>query len=66
MKKKINLPDEYWIGKYPITNAQYRQFVAAGGYAKAQYWAEAIKEGYWAAGRFKGRYDDDFRTEAAD
>ena len=33
----IDLPD-YWIARYPITVAQYRQFIEAGGYDQQEYW----------------------------
>jgi formylglycine-generating enzyme required for sulfatase activity len=35
--------EEYAIGKYPVTNAQFSEFVSAGGYAKAGrgFWIEA-------------------------
>ena len=55
--KKISL-DEYWIGKYLVTNAQFTQFVEAGGYQNPAYWPEAIKEQYWTKAGFKGRYDN--------
>jgi formylglycine-generating enzyme required for sulfatase activity len=32
--------DGFWVGKYEVTNAQYRQFVDAGGYADARWWSE--------------------------
>jgi formylglycine-generating enzyme required for sulfatase activity len=64
--RKVDLPDDFWMGKYPITNAQYRQFVASSGYSEARFWQEAIKENYWEMGKFKGRYDDKFRSEAVD
>ncbi len=56
----------YLIGKYPVTNAQYNAFVQAGGYANAQYWQEAMAHGYWQAGKFKGRWDNEPRARAYD
>ena len=32
--------DTYWIDRYPVTCKQYREFIAAGGYHKHQYWSE--------------------------
>jgi len=34
---KIILPD-YWIGRFPVTNQQYRAFVQATGYRNPQHW----------------------------
>jgi len=65
-RKKTDLPDEFWIGKYPVTNAQYQQFIASGGYAEARYWTEAIEIGYWHNGEFKDEYDHMPRAKAAD
>lgn len=31
----------YRIGKYPVTNIEYRQFVDAGGYREKRWWTEA-------------------------
>jgi len=31
----------YWIGRTEVTNAQFRQFVEDGGYAKQEYWTAA-------------------------
>ena len=52
----LTLPD-YWIGKTPVTNAQFRPFVEGDGYRNKQYWtkvgwqwckAEKItKPSYW-------------------
>jgi serine/threonine protein kinase/dienelactone hydrolase len=36
----------YHIGKYEVTNREYMQFVAAGGYQKREYWKEPfIRDG---------------------
>ncbi|MSP13386.1 MAG: NACHT domain-containing protein [Chloroflexi bacterium] len=32
---------EYRLGKYPVTNAEYARFVAAGGYQQQRWWTEA-------------------------
>lgn len=47
----LTIPKErYWIAKYPITNAQYKFFVNAGGYNERKWWTdkgwEARKEGW--------------------
>jgi eukaryotic-like serine/threonine-protein kinase len=45
-----NLPpvtlNDYWIDKFEVTNRQYKQFVASGGYVRREYWRqEFFKEG---------------------
>ena len=42
-KNEIRLPS-YRLSRYPVTNAQYQAFVAAGGYGEDRFWS---KEG-WA------------------
>lgn len=35
----LTIPDkDYWIAKYPVTNAQFRQFIDAGGYKTDKWW----------------------------
>ena len=36
-RNRVNL-DEFFIGKYEITNREYKTFVNAGGYREAKYW----------------------------
>lgn len=31
---------DFWIGKYPVTNAHFARFVEAGGYDEPRFWAE--------------------------
>ncbi|MBX3057624.1 MAG: SUMF1/EgtB/PvdO family nonheme iron enzyme [Anaerolineae bacterium] len=51
--------DAFAIARYPVTNAQYRFFVAAGGYENPDFWT---KEGWQQRGKEKWtrpRYGDD-------
>lgn len=38
----------YAIGRFPVTNAEYASFLAAGGYADERYWSEGGR--YWLRG----------------
>lgn len=51
---EVAMPDPYWLGQYPVTNAQFAPFVAAGGYAEAGYWPEAAAANVWQAGQVTG------------
>jgi formylglycine-generating enzyme required for sulfatase activity len=44
----------FWISKYPVTVAQFRAFVRAGGYRAGRYWAEARAAGLWKEGLLRG------------
>jgi formylglycine-generating enzyme required for sulfatase activity len=37
---EVFLPD-YQLGKYPVTNGEYEQFIQAGGYQDKSFWTEA-------------------------
>jgi formylglycine-generating enzyme required for sulfatase activity len=37
-KKERRHLDTFWIARYPITNAQYRAFIDAGGYEDERWW----------------------------
>jgi eukaryotic-like serine/threonine-protein kinase len=32
--------DDYWIDRYEVTNAQFREFIARGGYERREHWTE--------------------------
>jgi formylglycine-generating enzyme required for sulfatase activity len=44
---------DYAISKFPITNAQFKQFVDEEGYAKGEFWEAAITARRWEGGRVK-------------
>ena len=35
---EIEIGYAYWVSRYPVTQAQYRAFVEAGGYKEERYW----------------------------
>ena len=38
----LTIPTErYWIAKYPTTNAQFSEFIKAGGYNERKWWTDA-------------------------
>lgn len=52
----------YFMDRTPVTNAQYRRFMAAGGYANEAYWLEAITAKRWQNGAFLDPYNDNKPT----
>ena len=64
-QRTVNLP-EYWMGKHPVTNAQFAQFVSAGGYRHSDYWKEAIKEKIWREGKIHLEWAIEIRQAPAD
>jgi formylglycine-generating enzyme required for sulfatase activity/predicted Ser/Thr protein kinase len=60
---RLELPT-YWIGRTPVTNAQFRPFVAGDGYRNRDYWTEAgwawreedkiVKPQYWDDPQWNG------------
>lgn len=51
---QVDIADGYWLGRFPVTNAQFAEFVAARGYHQEAYWAEAAAEGLWREGETRG------------
>lgn len=47
---QVNLSYPYWIARYPVTNAQFDQFIAADSYENADYWLEAEAANRWHKG----------------
>ncbi|MBN2549766.1 MAG: SUMF1/EgtB/PvdO family nonheme iron enzyme [Anaerolineales bacterium] len=59
---EVDLP-AFWMGRYPVTQAQFAEFVVAGGYREERYWEEAKTHGYWSTEGFKGIWDDSARLK---
>ncbi|MFC1582070.1 protein kinase [Planctomycetota bacterium] len=69
--EKTNIPD-FYIGKFEVTNTQFRAFVVAGGYDEKKYWTDAgwkLRTGFtgidgvpgpgnWQKGLFPSGTDD--------
>lgn len=53
--------DGFWITQYPVTNAQFDQFVVDKGYERKEFWADAIAAKRWKAGKFRG-WQGDWRS----
>jgi len=50
----------YDIGRYPITNAQFRAFVKADGYREHRYWGAAIAAMLWGRDGFTVSAPEDY------
>jgi len=51
---------EFYISLYPVTVAQYYEFVNAGGYQDENFWEEAIEDKLWKTGQLSGRSKPDY------
>lgn len=57
----IEIQHGYWIGRFPVTAAQFSEFEAAGGYIESRFWKEAEAAGWWAPEGIRGRGDHEPR-----
>lgn len=58
---EVALP-AFYLGLYPVTQAQYAEFVKDEGYKVDAFWPEARAAGFWSQDGFKGRWDDEPRS----
>lgn len=54
---------DYWLGRMPVTNAQFAAFVLDGGYEEEAFWGEAKDAGRWQFGFFTGWYFNVLNTQ---
>ncbi len=62
IERRVNLP-AFGIGRYPVTNAEYRFFIEDGGYKNDRWWSDAGRE--WKKGgpdAHKGAMEQWLRT----
>jgi formylglycine-generating enzyme required for sulfatase activity len=52
-KQKAEIPYNFWVAKYPVTNAQYARFVQAGGYQTRAFWSDHGWD--WRTGKYDER-----------
>ena len=38
---EVDVPYEYWMGVYPVTQAQFQRFAETGGYVEKTWWTDA-------------------------
>ncbi|WP_420628082.1 NACHT domain-containing protein [Candidatus Leptofilum sp.] len=57
------LPNPYWISQFPVTQAQFTQFVAAGGYSQPELWPEAAAVNRWRPGEVQDWAQRGWRAE---
>ena len=56
-KEPVVIDEPFAIGKYPVTNLQYRRFIEAGAYEQPDYWSET---GWaWRSGTYDSQATDE-------
>jgi formylglycine-generating enzyme required for sulfatase activity len=58
----LTLPG-FYLGRFPVTNAQFQAFVEAGGYDHSPYWIEAEKVEVWMLKEGRGVVKDLWERE---
>ncbi len=63
-RHELTLP-EFYISRYPVTQAQFMAFVKNGGYGEQRYWHEAEQAEVWVDGKVQGPFDSEARSQPA-
>lgn len=57
------LVHSFWISQFPVTNAHFTAFMAAGGYQNNDFWAEATAVDRWQDGKTKDWELNEWRSQ---
>ena len=57
-EQEFNLDYDFWLGRYPVTNAQFAEFVRDDGYRDPSFWSEAAANEVWRPGEILRWYWD--------
>lgn len=55
---RMTIPYDYWIGRYPVTVAQYGVFVEDGGYGADAFWTPLGRA--WRSGEYDSEVEDKY------
>jgi iron(II)-dependent oxidoreductase len=60
----------FWIDRYPVTNSEFAEFIAAGGYSVREYWSDAgwawLRESGASAPKYWSQVDGAWITRSMD
>ena len=55
---QVDLPYDFWIARYPVTNAQYAHFVASGSYDDPTWWTPLGWQ--WRQGEYDSQVEEEW------
>jgi len=50
---QVDLGQEFYMARFPVSNAQFRRFMKADGYGHDAYWKQAVVDKRWRKGELK-------------
>ena len=62
---RYELAHAFALAQYPVSNAQFNEFVEDKGYTTERFWELGKKHGYWSEDGFKGYLDNAHRRRPA-
>ncbi len=62
LHRNSHLQNDFWMARYPVTQAQFATFVQEEGYGQKRFWKLAKSRGYWTNDGFKGLLESEPRS----